>query len=849
MTDLSIIIIARNEARNLEALVRSCRPSGAEIVIVDTGSDDGTAEMSKRLADRFEVFTACNDEELTLQLLRGTVSQAEALARKVGPARGPMWDFGLARQYAFSLATGRWKFWIDGDDELQHAERLPKILDEMERLRVEHGIGPVQVYFPYEYAHDEHGQCTCLHERERLSTGDVFEWILPVHEIHAVQAGVKPLQQRRDDLRIVHRSTVPGRTKSDRNLRILRRWFAERGDSDVRLMHYYANELFGAGETGHAIEISKRFIELSGFSEEQCLVCCQLADSYTVKGNFEQAVAWGLRAVGFQENWFESYYALARTYYAMAMQGMARRAPPDTVAAAWRKSAHFGRLALAQPPTSTILATNPIERRLGIHMVMNMALAAVGDMRGARDSALSLSTADPKNTNARYNYESYEKNVGRLEIRESLDRLRAADVIGPMLSERVLSLLDAENPHREERAMSQPATPTLTVVAPAAIGHPEVRPALSVVESGKPKIAFVCGPGIERWDPDSVAQAGIGGSETAVVEMAKRMLSRGFEVTVYGSPTKEAIFGGVKYRNADRAKSSKCDVSVAWRYCEHLEKGVAKTRVLWVHDVYAHSATWRRLIRADRVLALTQWHKKFLLDHHDLHPAHVQVTRNGIDLDRFDVDVPRNQYKVVCSSSPDRYLPSLLDMWPRIVEREPLAELHVFYGFDNWLKHPNPQQRQLCESLLARVQSLESRRVHYRGRVNQKDLAREFLSAGVWAYPTWFSETSCISAMEAQAAGLRMVTSPIAGLIETAGDRATMIEGDWLKRPYQDAFVEATIRAMQQPQKDDRRALQRHARDHFSWDGVADDWAKLFRQLLSDAAIGMMPPYKEAKAG
>src|SRR6185369_7057219 len=53
------------------------------------------------------------------------------------------------------------------------------------------------------------------------------------------------------------------------------------------------------------------------------------------------------------------------------------------------------------------------------------------------------------------------------------------------------------------------------------------------------------------------------------------------------------------------------------------------------------------------------------------------------------------------------------------------------------------------------------------GRVNQRELAEAMLGAGVWFYPTWFSETSCITAMEAQAAGLRCVCPRIAALAET----------------------------------------------------------------------------------
>jgi hypothetical protein len=41
------------------------------------------------------------------------------------------------------------------------------------------------------------------------------------------------------------------------------------------------------------------------------------------------------------------------------------------------------------------------------------------------------------------------------------------------------------------------------------------------------------------------------------------------------------------------------------------------------------------------------------------------------------------------------------------------------------------------------------------GMVDQRTLAAAFASAGWWLYPTSFEETSCITAMKAQALGTR----------------------------------------------------------------------------------------------
>ena len=275
-------------------------------------------------------------------------------------------------------------------------------------------------------------------------------------------------------------------------------------------------------------------------------------------------------------------------------------------------------------------------------------------------------------------------------------------------------------------------------------------------------IVFACGDAWQNWNPEIAKHEGIGGSETMVVEMAKRLSLAGHRVRVFTSTGThgEGVFDGVEYRqSAHLANVDKCDVLVAWRDANQLSTPIeAKARLLWVHDVFAGNGTHRNLLKADRVLALSEWHRGFVMGHHNLPPEQVVKTRNGIDLSRFNVQtqlptgeivhgVKRNQHKVVYSSSPDRALPVLLQVWPEIRKRVPDAELHIFYGFFNWKKiaqaRGDEAQLRGIAHLEAQIQALAPHGVTMPGKVDQKTLAHEFLSAGVWAHSTWFSETSC----------------------------------------------------------------------------------------------------------
>jgi glycosyltransferase involved in cell wall biosynthesis len=131
----------------------------------------------------------------------------------------------------------------------------------------------------------------------------------------------------------------------------------------------------------------------------------------------------------------------------------------------------------------------------------------------------------------------------------------------------------------------------------------------------------------------------------------------------------------------------------------------------------------------------------------------------------------------------------------------------------------------------------------------------------VWLYPTWFSETSCITAMEAQAAGLIVVTSPIAALKETVGPRGYIVEGDWRSKEYADEIVKKTVLLAfkegrgdhhadnfdgKRPSLSKRGELKRYANEHFGLDSLAADWDAMLLQIHADVTEQVVPAFREA---
>lgn len=814
---VSVCMIVKNEQHQIANCLKSIRPYVEEICIVDTGSKDDTPAICRDFADKFEVYTECNDSE------------------------GRIASFAQARQRSFSMATRKWTMWIDGDDEVRGAENLKPLLESRESARQQ---APQIVMLPYEYAHDHLGNVICYHWRERIvSPSHDFRWEGPVHEV-LVPKGSGAQFHQTDAITIVHRRDLTKKpTEPMRNLRILKAHYDKVGESDVRQLYYLGLEYGNVGDLGNAIKFHKRYVELSGWDDEKYLACLKVAEHYQAMGDFENAIVWGLKATTVRENWGEAYFSLCRSYYFKAQQG----GPEER--RNWEKAAHFGKLGLACPPTQTILFINPLERSYDIHRYLNFALNKIGDVKGARESAAAAAAARPDDEGMKGNIRLYDIHLARVDIQNQVQKLVE---LGDLSPDNAALIRDAL--HGNVKAPAQASVSYNLIEKIAESPSP-------VTGGTKPlDIVLFVGWAPEPWTPETVSRVGIGGSETMAMNMARRLAAKGHNVRLFGDcPGVHQRFDGVEYIHHDQFRNVECDVFITSRRPQYVddEYGVkARATLCWVHDIGCGSSlTHARALRIDKFLCLSQWHKGFFLDAHKcVHPDQVIVTRNAIDLSRFEESthggpVPRNPHRAVYGSSPDRGMEVAVKIWPKVRQRIPDAELHIFYGFHTWevsARSMNDQgQLELIERLKRQLEEAKAYGVYFHGRVDQIRLAREFMSSGVWAYPTWFTETSCITAMEAQAAGLRIVTSPIAALNETVGDRGVLIPGNWLDDDYQARFTDAVVEAMSLGEDAEFRAEQRRqAFDRFGWDALADEWNRMLYQVLEEVERNVVPPYK-----
>lgn len=199
--------------------------------------------------------------------------------------------------------------------------------------------------------------------------------------------------------------------------------------------------------------------------------------------------------------------------------------------------------------------------------------------------------------------------------------------------------------------------------------------------------------------------------------------------------------------------------------------------------------------------------------------------------------IKRNPYRLIYTSSYDRGLPYLLQMWPDIKKEVPQAELHIFYSWILYdVIHKNNPARMQWKAKVVEMMKQDGITEH--GRVGHKQLKKEFLKSGIWAYPTDFTEISCISAEKAQAFGAFPVCTNFAALKETVqfGER---VEVDITDSEGQEEYKKVLIDFLKNRSNDEkaRSEMMEWAQDKFPWSKVASSWIQLFKGGDNNATV------------
>jgi len=328
-----------------------------------------------------------------------------------------------------------------------------------------------------------------------------------------------------------------------------------------------------------------------------------------------------------------------------------------------------------------------------------------------------------------------------------------------------------------------------------------------------------------EFDPEIAKSKAMGGSETALIEMAYWLHKiSGRKVKVFSPREKEGIFDGVEYLKADQVvdyfSKHKPYLHVAWRHSNKLTD--AKT-VVWSHDLQTQGV--EATDNYDKVLCLTPFHKNFMMGTQGVPEHKIYVTRNGLKPERFN-DGPweKDPNRFVFSSSPDRGLDRAMRVLDRVREKFPDVKLHVAYGIEHLPKWGHQALHDKLKGMM------EERKdwVIYEGAMQQDALMRLMKSSAYCVQPSDFIETSKITALEMACCGVYQITRAIGGCVDTLGPvakagMASLVDSDCITEMDYAVYVNETLTAMSE---------ERYKR--VFWDANSWTWEQVARQWLED---------------
>lgn len=188
----------------------------------------------------------------------------------------------------------------------------------------------------------------------------------------------------------------------------------------------------------------------------------------------------------------------------------------------------------------------------------------------------------------------------------------------------------------------------------------------------------------------------------------------------------------------------------------------------------------------------------------------------------------RNPKQCIWTSSYDRGLNHLLDVWPEVLKEIPDAKLIITYGWNLYdAAFPNNPERKAWKEKINK--QMEQKGIEHRGRIGQREMVKLLQESGIWAYPTDFDEISCISAMKAQIYGAIPVTMKKAALKETV-KWGELVPGDINDPKVKEIYTKFLIDWLKYPdnQEKTRQIMMEEAPKLFSWKGVAKNWQEEF---------------------
>lgn len=730
-------------------------------------------------------------------------------------------DFASARNFNFAQVPQEYDYimWSDADDIWRG---LDKLKDTLEKHPLVDGFA---VWYMYEW--DEWKKPVVVHQKTMIVKNDgCVKWVGELHEdLQPTRYTDTQFIEGIDRLHL----TTPERAEENRKRNLIIATKQVKDDpNEPRSYWNLANSLIGLAKYDEAADAFSTFLEMSESEQERYLAFMRMGDLEKHRGNQAGAIRYLQLAIGMCPELPDAYLQLGAVYYEFQN---------------WDKAEHYTLQGLLKRPKERdVIVFNPRDYDYNPMMMLAKIYYQINRpdlMLPILEGCLKI-YPDDKRLKSLVKEGREQKNL----MEKALIKIQ-----------KLQSITDKEKLKKELARLPQEIA-----------SHPMIASLRNThfikEESSGRDMVIYCGNTVVQWNPETVKTKGIGGSEEAALNLSREFAKAGWNVTVYNNCGHKAVIDDVVGDMGDGVFKDavvtyrpfweynyrdKQDVTVLWRTTKPLDADInSKLIFVDLHDVTQPTEfSPQRVAKLTKIMVKTKFHRSFLKGIPD---EKIEIVPNGMDFALLEgANVKKDPLLVINTSSPDRSLDVLPELWKRVKEQVPEAKLKWCYGWDLFAKvHANDQKK--IAWMKDTQKAMQEAGIEDLGRITQAEVGKLYQEASILAYPSEFAEIDCISVKKAQAAGCFPVTTDFGAFEESIPDgQGIKVHSEktidtWCK-PYQfhfgieeetakDAWVQAVVDCLNLIERGGTLQFAGTVdkwKQQYNWGQVARQWLDLMQ--------------------
>jgi len=257
-----------------------------------------------------------------------------------------------------------------------------------------------------------------------------------------------------------------------------------------------------------------------------------------------------------------------------------------------------------------------------------------------------------------------------------------------------------------------------------------------------------------------------------------------------------------------------------------------KKKIYWLHDLpgdpevqHLKDGGWKQY---DILVFVSHWQQEMYNLYLGVPYDAGVVLRNAITPITKYPHKKRDTLKLIYTSTPHRGLELLIPVFQELKKIYPI-ELDVYssFGLYGWPERDEPYKElfKICE---------KDPQINYFGSQSNDEVRAALSRADIFAYPSIWTETSCLCLIEAMSAGLTCIHSSLGALVETShGGLTHMYSYQNDKQRHAQLFYNELSRAIEHKLKyDESNDLVRNITNQkYNWITRGKEWTELLTAI------------------